>query len=465
MIGSDSIHMEVLDEPMLEFGNAGLHQEQRAGIIAHGPADVGIEGRCEAIRVGLVGDGRALGELRGYLESAASGLEAKETDLTQLFPEFPGCTATAGFRAPLVFSDASTRAMGRKELACISDAATPAEKIKAAVNLCAAAVSELSQGAAVDVVVLARPPGIPDGAGDTRGVGDNFHDLLKAALISTPAPTPIQLIRPATWRGSVGTEDPATTAWNLFSALFYKAGGKPWRLQTSRTEPTRCFVGISFATLGDGQLFASVAQVFNELGDGVIVRGALAERSKHDRQAHLSSVDARNLLNDALERYRDVHGNLPATVTVHKTSSFTSSERDGFLAAADAVPLKCELVWLTNSDSAMAIRGSRRYPPLRGTLVRLSEDEHLLYTHGSVPYYRTYPGLYVPRPVGLRPCSIERPVEAIAREILSLTKLNWNRARMEARMPITLLTARRVGDILRHVPSSVAAAPQYAMYM
>jgi hypothetical protein len=119
------------------------------------------------------------------------------------------------------------------------------------------------------------------------------------------------------------------------------------------------------------------------VGDGVIVRGALAERSKHDRQAHLSSVDARNLLNDALERYRDVHGNLPATVTVHKTSSFTSSERDGFLAAADAVPLKCELVWLTNSDSAMAIRGSRRYPPLRGTLVRLSEDEHLLYTHGT----------------------------------------------------------------------------------
>ena len=113
--------------------------------------------------------------------------------------------------------------------------------------------------------------------------------------------------------------------------------------------------------------------MFNELGDGVIVRDALAERSKHDRQARLSSVDARNLLNDALERYRDVHGNLPATVTVHKTKPFTSSERDGFLAAADAVPLKCEFVWLTNSDSAMAIRGSRRCLPLR-SLVRLSED-------------------------------------------------------------------------------------------
>ena len=74
---------------MLEFGNAGLHQEQRAGIIAHGPADVGIEGRCEAIRVGLVGDGRALGELRGYLESAASGLEGQGNGSDPAFPGIP----------------------------------------------------------------------------------------------------------------------------------------------------------------------------------------------------------------------------------------------------------------------------------------------------------------------------------------------------------------------------------------
>ena len=109
-----------------------------------------------------------------------------------------------------------------------------------------------------------RPLGATVAPPPDRPLEDRVEQRL-AALISTPAPTPIQLIRPATWGGSVGTEDPATTAWNLFSALFYKAGGKPWRLQTSRTEPTRCFVGISFARLADGQLFASVAQVFNEL--------------------------------------------------------------------------------------------------------------------------------------------------------------------------------------------------------
>ena len=244
----------------------------------------------------------------------------------------------------------------------------------------------------------------------------------------------------------------------MFAALFYKAGGKPWRLHSTRTEATRCFVGVSFTRLAEkDDLFASVAQVFNELGDGVIVRGALAERGKDDRQAHLSQDDAAALMTNALEQYRDEHGNLPATLTLHKTSSFSPAERDGFLQAAAAAPLTCDLLWLTTSDDAMLIRGAKQYPPLRGTLLSLSADEHVLYTHGSVPYYKTYPGLYVPRPLGLRPCAIERSIEDIASEVLALTKLNWNRARMEATWPITLLTSRRVGEILRLVRAQPAA--------
>lgn len=40
-----------------------------------------------------------------------------------------------------------------------------------------------------------------------------------------------------------------------------------------------------------------------------------------------------------------------------------------------------------------------------------------------------------------------------------------NRARLDARKPITLLTARRVGEVLRHVPADVASAVRYAYYM
>ena len=156
---------------------------------------------------------------------------------------------------------------------------------------------------------------------------------------------------------------------------------------------------------------------------------------------------------------------LPACLPIHKTSWFSTNEQAGFTSAAHSAGCACEMVWLTSSDNTMLIRGSKTYPPLRGTLLTLDDDHHVLYTHGSVPYYRTYPGLYVPRPLGIRPCLMERPITEVAEEILALTKLNWNRARMEARWPITLLTARRVGEILRHLPEAVTAAPEYSKYM
>lgn len=461
------IDLQVLDEPLLEFGYAGTHQEQRAGVAAHGPADIDMEGRCDTIRVGLVGDADAVSQLRAYLQDCARGVPAKNTTLWELFPEFPGCNEDEGFHARLSFPEAGAAVLGRRELSAIADAPDDLATTLAAVDTCAAAMRSVIERAAVDVVVVARPDGVPEGVAAGAGTGENFHDLLKAAVIDVS--TPFQLVRPKTWKGTDGVEDDATRAWNLFTALFYKSGGKPWRLHAARSEPTRCFVGVSFARLIEhgerGRLFASVAQVFNELGDGVIVRGAVAHEGQHDRQAHLSKDDADRLLSDALARFAEEHGHLPAAVTLHKTSAFSADERDGFLAAADRAPARCDLIWVSGSDDAMLIRGANQYPPLRGTLLTLDEDEHVLYTHGSVPYYRTYPGLYVPRPLGVRPCVTERPIEQTAREILALTKLNWNRARMEARWPITLQTARRVGEILRHVPDGTAVAAHYSKYM
>jgi hypothetical protein len=54
-----------------------------------------------------------------------------------------------------------------------------------------------------------------------------------------------------------------------------------------------CYVGVSFFKSRDGtKLETRIAQVFNERGDGVIVRGAAATQSKEDRQTHLSRQDA-----------------------------------------------------------------------------------------------------------------------------------------------------------------------------
>ena len=42
------------------------------------------------------------------------------------------------------------------------------------------------------------------------------------------------------------------------------------------------------------------------------------------------------------------------------------------------------------------------HPPLRGTVVSLTDESHLLDTRGSVPLHNTYPGMYVPSVLPLR---------------------------------------------------------------
>lgn len=459
------ISATIIPEPDLEFGCAGRQVEQRRGVMLHGPADVEMDGRKSEMRVGIVGPTAYVGELAEWLNRCARGVAAKESRFQDLFPAFPGCSSTLGFLTALKLPKEAQRGLTKRRLRPIQDATTDIGRVDEAVSICADEVRALHERAAVDVVMVIRPDGVPAGVPEGAATGGDFHDLLKAALIATRQP--IQVIRRATWRGGQGVEDQATCAWNLFSALYYKAGGKPWRLVRSHSKPTRCYVGVSFTKSDAGEeLLTSVAQVFNELGDGVIVRGGLAKRSGPDRQPHLSRADAAALLNSALARYKDEHKTLPAAVSLHKTSSFSEEESTGFLRARDDSGLsECELVWVTHTERVMLIRGTEYHPPLRGTLLTLNDDEHALYTHGSVPFYKTYPGLYVPRTLGIRPMLTERSIEDIAAEILALTKLNWNRARLDGKKPITLLTAQRVGEILRHVPADVAPAPNYANYM
>ena len=135
-----------------------------------------------------------------------------------------------------------------------------------------------------------------------------------------------------------------------------------------------CYVGVAFYRSSDQETVqTSVAQIFNERGDGVIVRGAPAIPTSDDRQPHLTRTDAHDLLEKALARYSSEHRNAPARITLHKTSSFTADEIDGFRAAASDERIdQLELVWLPREDAARLFRQGEQ-PPLRGTLLTLGE--------------------------------------------------------------------------------------------
>jgi hypothetical protein len=260
-------------------------------------------------------------------------------------------------------------------------------------------------------------------------------------------------------------QDEATRAWNIHTALYYKAGGIPWRLLRDAAELTTCFVGISFYhSLDKTRLLTSVAQVFNERGEGVIVKGGQAQLDKDDKTPHLSETDAHALLKRAIHVYRQEHKTSPARVVVHKTSRVTPDEAAGFDAAAQEHSIDTvELLTVRRSLTRLFREGT--YPPLRGTFLELQSTNGLLYLKGSVNFFETYPGMYVPRPLEFTTFRAETPLDQLAREMLSLSKLNWNNTQFDGGEPITVRAARRVGDILKCVPEGGKVQPTFRFFM
>ncbi|MFF7189817.1 hypothetical protein ACFZAR_32345 [Streptomyces sp. NPDC008222] len=479
----------VLHEPELEFRAGNRHIDPRYGISVYGPADADSPTGPRQIPVALVGPAHAVDGIRKWLLRCQNQIEAKDTKAGQenLHQPFPGFSTDSPFGAELVFDDALVREIPERQLRRLARADI-ASATADAVDLYADAARSLAETGRCRVIICARPEELQDREDHPpseetaaereedqgeREAGGDFHDLLKAAALTLSAP--LQLMRKETWTGTPARangqtvrplQDEATRAWNLHTALYYKAGGTPWRMQRHSSDLATCYVGVSFYRSANGnELHTAVAQVFNERGDGVVVRGGTAQISKTDRQPHLTLSDARQLLLDALAEYRTTHGHQPARIVVHKTSNFTTGETDGFHEAADLREIDhVDLLWIQRRGAPRLYR-TGQLPPLRGTSVQLDPRSLLLYTRGSVPYFRTYPGLYVPQPLLIRPATHGTDLLTASTAILALTKMNWNNAQLDERDPLTLRTAYRVGSILKHVSAEARIATRYAYYM
>jgi hypothetical protein len=142
----------------------------------------------------------------------------------------------------------------------------------------------------------------------------------------------------------------------------------------------------------------------------------------------------------------------------------TDGEIRGFRAAADEHHIDVvELASVKRSLTRLFREGT--YPPLRGTFVSLQESIGLLYLRGSVQFFETSPSLYVPRPFEVTLAQAETPIEQLAREMLSLSKLNWNNTQFDGGEPITVRAARHVGDILKCIPDGAPVQSSFRFYM
>jgi hypothetical protein len=479
------VKLHFIDEPELEFGGSGRHIDIRHGLTEHGPLDGGLASAPQGIRVGVVGAAQDAERLRAWIARCRSGVDAKKSKRTTLFVGFPGFGAS-GTLCDFVVDDRLVDTISGSN---VRDIANADDK-----GFHAASIERFRQGAAdliekanAQVVLCLLPeefvrridvPTTPEAGPRSRRRRHKddeavWHDVFKAEAVQLARP--VQVVRPAIYGGGVrrftrdGTavremQDEATRAWNFFCALYYKAGGIPWRLARESTDLMTCYMGISFFyDPASETLRTSVAQVFNERGEGMVVRGGPAVLDDRDKTPHLSPRDAEQLLTQAVEAFRREHRTSPARLVCHKSSYFSKAELDGCAAMVKQLRLDAyDLLSLRPSHTRLYRPHS--YPPLRGTAV-IHAGGCLLYTQGSVDFYHCYPGLYAPRTLDVQLDHVEAGEIGLLTELLALTKMNWNSTELINLEPITLSAARSVGSILRYIPLQRTAQSRFSFFM
>lgn len=287
----------------------------------------------------------------------------------------------------------------------------------------------------------------------------DFHDQLKGRLLDCRAI--LQVVRERTLVANStyekdgqalrGQQKPLEIAWNLSTAAYYKAGGQPWRLNGIR--PGVCYIGMVYKQV-DGMREGNAccgAQMFLHAGDGLVFKGAVGNwYSAETKEFHLDKASARALMETAVQAYREKNDELPSEIFIHGKAFFSDEEWSGF---REAVPAGTKLVGIKiRRAGGLKLFGPGSHPVLRGTAMQVTPRKGYLWTLGYVPRLSTYPGREVPNPLLVDVCRGDANLGTVMRDVLGLTKVNFNACIYGDGLPVTIRFADRVGDVLTAIP-------------
>ena len=318
------------------------------------------------------------------------------------------------------------------------------------------------------VAALAMQPtlfGQDEAEAEVYKYAKNFRRQLKARLLDHQIVT--QIVRETTLTpheflkaNQKGlkrrVEDPATIAWKLCTASYYKSGGRPWQLANVRSGV--CYVGLVYKQqpkAGDIRHACCAAQMFLSDGEGVVFRGALGPWYQPDsKQFHLDRSAAYQLASTVLGEYRLRHPDNPdpAELFIHAKSSFSDEEWGGFVEACQGKGTNIVGVQIADAWDQLKLFRPSNYPTIRGTAMFTNHRSGFLWTSGYVPRLDTYLGPDTPNPLQVSIRRGKANIETVMADVLSLSKINYNTCLFNDREPVTIRFADAIGDILVSAP-------------
>ena len=466
------MRLSCLSEPELSFADGYTHSNPKVGIPLYGPRSLNMPRHKSQCHIGFVGEASAIENVLKFIDDCSAGVKAEDIENGSM--PFPGVSNEVGYRFEIVSSNQTIEKITNSERDNILKYGNPAAQFSQMLDLIDQKVSVLcGKDHPIDYLFIVltedmykrlRAVDTTDPISGKGKVQRNFRRAIKACLMKYLKPT--QIFRESTTGHTTDKrdmQDLATRAWNVFTGMYFKVGGLPWG--PIGLNPATCFVGISFfRPLGEPSFMrASIAQAFNEHGDGLVLRG---QKFRWDdnlgKSPHLPANLAEQLVREVLEMYRIECKQLPRRVVIHKSSRYTPDERHGFTEALKDIH-EVDLVTVSATGKFRLLREGV-YPPIRGTLMDIG-DIHLLYTTGYIPELKKYPHGHVPEPLQIADHYGDTAKTQLLNEILSLTKMNWNTADVDGAFPITLRSAKLVGEILREIPDDRTPNPKYSFYI
>lgn len=293
---------------------------------------------------------------------------------------------------------------------------------------------------------------------NTYNFDAQFHNQLKARLLQYTIP--IQIIRESTidWKNftnSAGrpkrdlSKIEGHVAWTLSTAIFYKSGGKPWILTDIRKGV--CYLGLVYKKTNKSKNpknACCAAQMFLDNGDGTVFKGEIGDfYNEKTREYHLDAKNAKSLLSQALNSYYENNKCYPSEMFIHARSRFDAIEWSAF---QEVVPKGTNLVGVTikRDEPLKLYRTNSEYPILRGMAYIVSPTRAFLWSIGYVPHIQTALSTEVPKPLYIEINKGNANIEVVLKDIMALTKLNYNSCVFADGIPVTLRFADSIGEIL-----------------
>lgn len=450
----------VCDDPNLCFGkeaswNIGTDKMPLRGVTSYGPFDrsLNLPDSDNSVKLTVVCPQAESGSLENFLEGITRSWESTRGVKEDYLVPYRGFEKE--FRVPIEVPKRSDRNWFVLPELQETNAEAATRELAGNINDAIKASASLGR-----TVVLVLTPERWDRYRRYENDEEIFdvHDYVKAFAAQRAVAT--QFLK----QEKMGVKNKCRFWWWFAVALYTKSLRTPWILEGLDTDTA--YVGLGYAIdrkeKAGSQVVLGCSHLYNSQGQGLDFRlSKIEDPIIRGRNAFLPFDDARRMGETIRSLYWDFKRRLPDRVVIHKLFPFTLEEKKGLWAGLEGVK-ELDLLEINEERRLRYVNSKVKnnkieidgFPVRRGTVIRLSDFEALLYVHGATDAvkqnYTYFQGKRrIPGPLLIRRHSGTTPLSVIAREILGLSKMDWNSGDLYSQLPVTIYSSKRIARIGR----------------